>query len=616
MLNDSACPISLKIPGLPMDFRVAAFSGQEALNEPWRYTIDLISRDPGLELARLHGRPASFIARAGHPAVDGEIIDACQLYAGTCLSHYRISLAPRLQRMTSPPRQRLFSGQSSLQLIERLLSENGYDPTELRLEHLHGVYPARNQCIQYQESDLHLLQRVCEEEGIHFHFDGQQLVFSDDPASFTERLEPLLAHLPSDRSGLLDQLCEFRGLQPVTPTLRQATHGATPSHPQAWQLQQRSRDLERLRCGARQLSGQSRDAALRCGQVIRIARHPEQRYNDHWLVTRVHHYGRQMGVFEGQDPHEIATIVRNLAAADTHDWALNAPLLDLGEHSDPGYGNNFAVIPWTQPFRPALRHPKPRINGLHAATLIDSTANRQASLKIRLDWQTTGSAPVQAQLIPGRLPADQPLLPGSRVRVAYLDGDPDRPTICALLPGSIAAGPLRLSLDGCPIEPGTEQLAVQRGQHLQICATQALSLSGALASIRLGHQGIEVSAARLQLTRRRQQQPLQDLRLVVQGTPLRDCVWYIVHMDKPGLENLSLLDPEHVLFEGRTDDQGYLGMTAEQRRRLAMEYARGAQTLCLLHPGHCVTLHHYLRQSSNDALHQALLDAATAPQTD
>ncbi|WP_323152041.1 contractile injection system protein, VgrG/Pvc8 family, partial [Pseudomonas glycinae] len=49
-------------------------------------------------------------------------------------------------------------------------------------------------CVQYDESDLHFIQRLCEEEGIHYHFQhsatGHKLVFGDDQTVF-KKLAPV-----------------------------------------------------------------------------------------------------------------------------------------------------------------------------------------------------------------------------------------------------------------------------------------------------------------------------------------------------------------------------------------------------------------------------------------
>ncbi|WP_282344963.1 contractile injection system protein, VgrG/Pvc8 family, partial [Pseudomonas sp. PS02288] len=56
---------------------------------------------------------------------------------------------------------------------------------------LSASYPERLYCTQYDESDLHFVQRLCEEEGIHYHFEhsaaGHVLVFGDDQTVFPRR---------------------------------------------------------------------------------------------------------------------------------------------------------------------------------------------------------------------------------------------------------------------------------------------------------------------------------------------------------------------------------------------------------------------------------------------
>ena len=48
--------------------------------------------------------------------------------------------------------------------------------------------------MQYDESDLHFIQRLCEEEGIHYHFQhtssGHKLTFGDDQTVFP-KLKPV-----------------------------------------------------------------------------------------------------------------------------------------------------------------------------------------------------------------------------------------------------------------------------------------------------------------------------------------------------------------------------------------------------------------------------------------
>jgi uncharacterized protein involved in type VI secretion and phage assembly len=75
-----------------------------------------------------------------------------------------------------------------------VLQENGI--VESGYQFLRGptVYPNRDYCVQYDESDLHFAQRLCEEEGIHYHFQhstkGHALVLGDDQGTFGKFGQP------------------------------------------------------------------------------------------------------------------------------------------------------------------------------------------------------------------------------------------------------------------------------------------------------------------------------------------------------------------------------------------------------------------------------------------
>lgn len=650
MPHDQPRSITLAIADCQSDLQVVGFTGREALNETWRFDIDLISRDPHLDFSALLQRSACLKPDPSHAGIHGEIGSASQVYAGTCLSHYRLSLWPRLQRLAQPRRQQVFLNLSVPQLIEHLLRERGLDATHYRFEPLCGVYPPRPLCVQHHESDLHLLQRLCEEEGIHFRFDGQHWVFADDCASFAERSGALylMGRAEDPTHEQISHLAESLSLQPAQPftswrpeaLLPPAMDGHSPQDEQdgkradnqaypkvsgmpaqdaisAWQRQRSARQLQRLRIERRQTSGCSRLPSLRCGQVVQVLGHPEPRFNDHWLLTWIRHAGKQPEAFEGHDPHDVAAIIRILSAA---------PLADSlpDDRFDAGYRNRFGVIPWTEPFRPTLRHPKPSIYGLHAATLMGSDIDPQGCLPIRLDWKTPDRQTLQRQTEPpanDRWPpafvvrsqalTAQALQAGCRVQIGYLDNDPDRPLIYAPLAPAPIEPATRWWVDDQALQPGN--LAVHSGQVLRIQSSGPMTLQGR-GSLHIEPQAITAtSITGLQIGQPAALAPvdlqdLHDLRLPPQGTTPARCLWYIVRMAQPGLEYLSRLDPEHFLFEGRTDAEGYLGLTPEQQRQLALEYASTPDNLCLIHPGRCITLNEFFRQYHGENRYQARLD--------
>ncbi|MFD2884199.1 contractile injection system protein, VgrG/Pvc8 family [Pseudomonas lini] len=74
------------------------------------------------------------------------------------------------------------------QIIASVLKDQGMQADTWRFQ-LSAEYRPRLYCVQY-ETALHFVQRLCEEEGLHFHFqhsaNGHVLVFGDDQTSFFE----------------------------------------------------------------------------------------------------------------------------------------------------------------------------------------------------------------------------------------------------------------------------------------------------------------------------------------------------------------------------------------------------------------------------------------------
>src|SRR5690606_13887442 len=80
------------------------------------------------------------------------------------------------------------------QIIGQVLEEDGILAGDYRFQLGPTVYPERDYCVQYDESDLHFIQRLCEEEGLHYHFQhspaGPVLVFGDDQTVFLKLGQP------------------------------------------------------------------------------------------------------------------------------------------------------------------------------------------------------------------------------------------------------------------------------------------------------------------------------------------------------------------------------------------------------------------------------------------
>ncbi|GFM84705.1 type IV secretion protein Rhs [Pseudomonas cichorii] len=644
MCEDPQMPIFLAIADCQMDLHVISFTGLDALNEVYRFDIDLICSDPHLDFASLLKRDAFLSFGPQQEGVHGQIFHASQPYAGTCLSHYRVSLMPRLQMLAQRQQRRAYQDLSALQLIARLLEQHGIEEDAWRFETI-GLYPARPLCVQYDESDLHLLQRLCEEEGIHFRFEhsitGHRLVFSDDPARFPEQPQPMrfrahdeqasarpaITHLTeclsifpgysshsAHRDGAIalaaSQHIEIEKSHGINQPFEESIASRPMDHDEAFQRQRSARRLERLRCERRHITGCSDQPALCSGQVMQVLDHPEPTLNDHWLLTEVEHTGMQRHLMEGYDPHDIAAIV-------------NTSMSSCANTLDDGYRNSFRVIPWAMPFRPPLKRARPMVSGYHTATLMEAgEIDEQGRLPIRFDWQTIAQPSPNTRRWPmariARIDESgfDKVQAGARVLIRHLHNDPDQPVICSLLPGNEVNAQPRIQLDGTPLAPDAGSICLGSGQHLHIDTREDLILHGAQGALQIAPQGISIIGPRTMKASPPEQQDscvvtLTDLRLTqkpgLQGAPLANCTWYIVRMPKPGLEHLAHIEPEDFLFEGKTNEWGYLGLSQEQLQQLAAHYRKTPGSLCLIHPGQCIRLQDYVQQNWTEEQRKAFV---------
>lgn len=508
MLEDSPVTMTLSIASRPSDLLVVGVKGRDRLNAPFSFDVDLVSPDPALDLAIVRGREAALQMGSNPPdlhALHGQIEDARQLYRGTDLSLYRLRLMPALQRLSGSVRRRAFNGMTVPQILTRLLHDNGLTDDAFRFDALIGVYPRRLHCLQYDESDLHFLRRLCEEEGIAFrhehHLHRHTLVFSDDPMAFPEWPMPIevdhLAESLSVRTSYSSQAGEHYTPQTADPARRptdadnQRFSSAPHAHlPSAQHQQNGVRLLERLRCERREILGRSRLPWLRGGLVIHVDGQPDPWLNDHWLLTDVRHAAWQLAPLRGCASNDVILILQAMASEGMTGMGI-AQWLHVQPGSDrpalAGYENTFNVLPWTMPFRPALEHPKPVIAATDTATLIDEQANEAGRVRVRYEWQTEGpGSPFRdswARVVSSLAEPRE----GATLNIRFFEGDPDQPLVCGT-DQHLEQPLVRAEATACEEAPSPAK--APEPAPLQIDSEGPLTLRGAHATLRIDEQGV------------------------------------------------------------------------------------------------------------------------------
>jgi len=440
MHNDKESPFTLTLLDDDLCFQVVQFSGHEALNQPFRFDIEVIGMAPAMKPERLLQQPA-FLGFAGGQGIHGVLHSVCHAHRGVHRVGYKLALVPFVQALERHRTRRVFQRLSVPMILRQLLEEHYLPESSYRFELSNGHYPIRPFCIQYEETDLALLQRLCEEEGIHYHFEHQRtghvLVLADDSLSFPQA--PLLTPFQSEgfdeHAGAQINALFQRHDSPASPpptdarnrgapdtTDGAANHAVAPATPRARlareQLhgdQQSRRQLERLRCRHVQVHGQSNHVALRNAAIVQVAGHPLANFNNQWLLTSIRHQGRQPSIL-----------------------AEDAP------GTAPRYRNQFTAIPWSTVFRPALQQTRPSIPGYQPARISGpvgqpAALDDQGRVKVQM-WPTTPTnadtsdglwLPVALTTADGRIDPSGLPVAGSEVLVSFLDSDPDRPVLCA-----------------------------------------------------------------------------------------------------------------------------------------------------------------------------------------
>ncbi|VVO14653.1 type VI secretion system Vgr family protein [Pseudomonas fluorescens] len=671
MHKDLQPPVTLSSCEGSWSLQVTRFTGREALNEPFRFDIELIDCAPGTDLEPLLQQPA-FLRLGDDSGIHGIIQRVGKHPLGLLQTGYSLTLTPHLQVLEQRSCRRVFHDLSVPLILRQLLEEHRLPVSSYRFELPNGQYPPRPFCIQYDESDLYFLHRLCEEEGIHYHFEHQNdrhvLVFADDSEGFVQLPVITPYRFPAEQQPdqpTISHLSEWHIAEVAQPTrvnsqllvldtpgadqgATNQTHGqkygpASRLAPDQVHLSLRGRRaLERLRSQQRHIVGHSDQPRLRSGQVLQVLSHPLSQFNDQWLLSEVHHQWQQSGF----KPATLAPSGWEVAEGLSHERFADATPAPLPE----GYRNQFQAIPWCVAFRPALKHPKPCMPGYQRAWVVGpqgqpAAQDDQGRIKVCLAWDRQNShhqrsglwLPIAYPALSDRIEHSRLPMAGGEVLVSFIDNDPDQPIVWPAA-GSLAmpaptADPATalpgIYLNGQRLAENTQRLHVEPGQTLQVQQNQPLTLTANGNRLHLSPSNITLSGAMFDSNA-----PGQDPSQVPEQTPaepelwnadiylfehppasdqrLPDTRWYIVRMPRPGLQDLTSLSRDDILMEGKSQHLGSLDLSPKQRRRLALEFIRTPDQLCLLYPGQCVALAEYFQQHWNTEQRQAFMSTGTA----
>ncbi|HDB9420220.1 TPA: type VI secretion system tip protein VgrG [Escherichia coli] len=356
---------------------------------------------------------------------------------------YHLRIEPPLWRCGLRQNFRIFQQQDIRTISATLLNENGVTEwTPLFYED----HPAREFCVQYGESDLAFLARLCAEEGIFFFerfaadSPEQKLTLCDDVAGLSQAGE--FPFNPDASTGAETECVSmFRYEAHVRPSSVQSQDYTfkVPDWPGMYEQQgeslngqleqyeifdypgrykdeQHGKDftlyrMESLRSDAEKATGQSNSPKLWPGTRFTLTGHPQKMLNREWQVVQ--------SILSGDQPQAL--------------------------HGSQGrgttLGNQLEVIPADRTWRPRQQS-KPKVDGPQSAIVTGPAGeeifcDEHGRVRVKFHWDRYNPATEasscwvrvsQAWAGPGFGNLAIPRV-GQEVIVDFLNGDPDQPII-------------------------------------------------------------------------------------------------------------------------------------------------------------------------------------------
>lgn len=289
---------------------------------------------------------------------------------------YEAQLVPYLWLLSIRKNCRIFQDMQLKDIVITILLESGIssDLFEFRLVEQQDIFNKFN--MQYNETDLHFISRLLENEGIFYFFehyeDKNVLVFSDCSCFYRDiegdKVIPLNAG--GMASGITTSISTFDFSDRLRPGVYKQTNFnfKTPSHhlettfasqysnpcdqcevysyPGSYGETQRGDRIARIRLETltalkEKARGASNCTRLTAGAAFQLSGHSNPKLNQRYFLFGVAQEGKQPSALQEFAPNDVV----------------------------PEYGNIFMAIPSSTAYRPEQRHEKPFVPGLLSAVV-------------------------------------------------------------------------------------------------------------------------------------------------------------------------------------------------------------------------------------------------------
>jgi len=364
----------------------------EGISELFFYQLDVVATtDKTIDAKKIVGQKVTVALQAddsGTMRYINGFVSGFEMNGGDEeFNNYRVYIVPNLWVLTLNKNTRVFQDMTVVDVIKQVLSAYKISPSD----ETSNTYPKLEYCTQYRETDFAFLSRLMEQHGILYYFkhsaDDHTFTLQDVSTKLNAcPIQSKFRYAPQgDRTeGFYDfVVTEFHsrtsmvtgtytawdyGFVPYTTfTDKQNTRGPLGQNNnenydyadspagvlKKNDSQSKIQDLVKFYNTMRYQSGDaasvlieanSNAICLQTGYNFELSRHPQSSLNDKYLIVHVEHNVRQMPSYRSKAQF----------------------------HGEP-YGNSFTAIPFSIPYRPPFRTPKPTVNGMQTGKVVVSS---------------------------------------------------------------------------------------------------------------------------------------------------------------------------------------------------------------------------------------------------
>ncbi len=447
---------TLTLPSGNPKLDLYAFDGTEALSRLYSYSVVAVGLpNVAVKFDNLLGKPAELKAQdpGGADRYYHGLIASARFEGSVGKHHaYRMEVVPWVWLLTRSTNVRVFQNLSTIEIIQAVCAPYAGTLTVSTS----GTYRKREYCVQYRESDFNFISRLMEDEGIYYYFKHtagkHEMVLADAGNVHANELgvSSLNYNVNARRrtqSAVITRWSWSKHIQTgkvtvrdhhfVTPTqtyeksqtgAASFPHGKLEAYDYAVGLSPfaagdsvsalnaasegvAKHRLEAFQAGVAAVDGATSSVRLCNGARFKLAEHPVADQNAEYIVQ--------------------STTIR-----------VRIGGYDSGAHKDSTHECDFTAFPSAAPYRAPRISPKPRVHGLHSATVVGPAGeeifvDKFGRVKLQFHWDRDGKKDDKSSCF---VRVAQPsagkgfgvvMLPriGHEVVVDFLEGDPDQPLI-------------------------------------------------------------------------------------------------------------------------------------------------------------------------------------------